>query len=140
MITDLLSQLESLDTLFGQLYGIAPSGPSLPCGYYDYQTKGNLCKLSCGYCTLIWPPIRRLASPGFSMAYPSHRSMHTEDRMILQLMYSVAEQWPHCLAVSITRWPVSQVRGSVPPYSLRSLRYGNNKSELPWGRVPTGSI
>ena len=63
--------------------------------------------------------------------------IYDEDRLMLQLVYSVAEHW---VDASIIRWPVPQVQGAVPPYSSCSLRYGNSKSELPRGRVPTGLI
>ena len=63
--------------------------------------------------------------------------IYDEDRLMLQLVYSVAEHW---VDASIIRWLFPKFRGTVPPYSSCSLRYGNNKSELPRGRVPTGPI
>ena len=38
-------------------------------------------------------------------------AMYDEDRLMLQLVYSVAEHWPHWVDASIIRWPVSQAQG-----------------------------
>ena len=62
------------------------------------------------------------------------------DRLVLQLVYSVAEHCPPWVDASNIRWSISQAQEDCSTVALRSLRYGNNKSEMPRGRVPTGLI
>ena len=67
-------------------------------------------------------------------------AIYGEDRLMLQVVNPVAEHGLTGLMLASLDDLFLKPRGSVPPYSLRSLRYENNKSELPRGRVPTGLI
>ena len=63
-------------------------------------------------------------------------AIYAEDRLMLQLVYSVAEHCPHWVDASNIRWSISQAQEDCSTVALRSLRYGTTNPRCREGVSP----